>query len=80
MLANLLKRGVIRCTGGPMQKSTVSDPTEKGVRMAKKKAPKGFKAFDELTRKLVEIPKGEVDQQVAKSKTDRLRRKRRKKK
>ncbi len=48
--------------------------------MAKKKKPKGWKAFDVLTRKLAEIPKGELDQQVAKSKADRLRRKRRKKK
>ena len=48
--------------------------------MAKKKKPKGWKAFDKLTRKLVQVPKGEVDQQVAKSKADRLRRKRHKKK
>jgi hypothetical protein len=50
------------------------------ARMAKKKKPKGFKAFDELTRALVQIPKGEVDKKVADDKADRLRRKRRKKK
>lgn len=48
--------------------------------MAKKKKPKGFKAFDKLTRALVQIPKGEVDKKVADDKADRLRRKRRKKK
>ena len=48
--------------------------------MAKKKKPKGWKAFDALTRKLVEIPKGEVDQQVAKAKSDRLRRRKQRKK
>lgn len=48
--------------------------------MTKAKNPKGFKAFDELTRKLVEIPKGEVDQQVAKAKSDRRRRRKTRKK
>jgi hypothetical protein len=54
----------------------------KETRMAKKRAkkPKGWKAFDTLVRKLLRIPKGEVDQQVAKSKADRLRRRRRKQK
>ena len=42
--------------------------------MAKAKKPKGWKAFDVLARLLVGVPKGEADQQVAKSKSDRLRR------
>lgn len=48
--------------------------------MAKKKKPKGWKAFDELTCKLVQIPKGELDKAVANGKADRMRRKARKKK
>ena len=48
--------------------------------MKKARKPKGWKAFDELARKLIEVPKGEADQQVAKSKADRLRRRKRKKK
>lgn len=48
--------------------------------MAKKRKPKGFKAFDALTRKLVQVPKGELDKKVADDKADRLRRKKRKKK
>ena len=48
--------------------------------MAKKKKPKGFQAFDALTRKLIQVPKWEADRQVAKDKADRLRRKKRKKK
>ena len=42
--------------------------------MPKNKKPKGWKAFDALARLLVSVPKGEADQQVAKSKSDRLRR------
>ncbi len=51
--------------------------------MAKKKKarkPKGFKAFDKLARKLVQVPKGELDKKVADDKAGRLRRKARKKK
>lgn len=49
--------------------------------MAKKKTqkPKGWKAFDALTRKLVQVPKGELDKKVANGKADRKRRKARKK-
>jgi len=47
--------------------------------MAKKK-PKGFRQFDELARKLVEIPKGELDKKVRNGKAERIRRKKRKKK
>lgn len=38
--------------------------------MAKKKAPKpeGYKAFDELTRKLIQVPKKEVDKRIARRK------------
>jgi len=45
--------------------------------MAKKKAkkPNGWKAFDKLTRKLVEIPKGELDKKVTNGAAERLRRK-----
>lgn len=38
------------------------------------KKPKGFKAFDSLARKLVKVPKQELDEQRAK----RIPRKRRK--
>lgn len=39
--------------------------------MAKKKKakkPEGFKAFDELTRKLIQVPKAEVDRRIARRK------------
>lgn len=51
--------------------------------MAKKKKskkPKGWKPFDELARKLVEISKGDMDKKIANDKADRRRRKKRKKK
>lgn len=48
--------------------------------MANKKKPKGWRAFDTLTRKLIQVPKGEADRQVAKDKADRLRRKKGKRK
>lgn len=59
-----------------------AQPVKRKHAMPKRKArkPKGFKAFDELTRKLVQVPKGELDQQAAKSKADRKRRRSRKKK
>ena len=45
--------------------------------MANKK-PKGWKAFDVLTRRLVQVPKGELDKKVDDDKADRLRRRKRK--
>jgi len=48
--------------------------------MARAKKPRGWKAFDALTRLLVGVPKGEVDAQAAKSKAERLRRRKRKEK
>lgn len=39
--------------------------------MAKKKKakkPTGYKAFDELTRKLIQVPKAEVDRRIARRK------------
>jgi len=76
------KYGVVRFGEALLPRPMQLDPTEKSVRMAKKKAkkPKGWKAFDELTRKLVEIPKGELDKKVTNGKAERLRRKGRKKK
>jgi hypothetical protein len=35
---------------------------------SKAKKPKGFRAFDALTRKLVRVPKAEVDRREAKRK------------
>lgn len=43
--------------------------------MAKKKLPKprGFGAFDELTRRLIQVPKEELDKQLAKRKPRKRR-------
>ena len=46
----------------------------------KRKKPKGWKAFDDLARKLTQIPKGEIDKKIANDKADRRRRKKRKEK
>jgi hypothetical protein len=43
--------------------------------MAAKKKPKGWRAFDDLTRKLIEVPKDEVDAQIAAGQAERKRRK-----
>jgi hypothetical protein len=40
----------------------------------KPKKPKGFKAFDELTRKLIQVPKEEVEQQIERSREQRAER------
>lgn len=47
--------------------------------MAKKaaKKPEGFRAFDKLTRKLIQVPKEEVESQIE---SDRKARKKRRKK
>lgn len=37
----------------------------------KAKKPTGYKAFDELTRKLVQVPKKELDRRIERSKTKR---------
>ncbi len=34
----------------------------------KAKKPEGYKAFDELTRKLIQVPKKEVDKRIARRK------------
>lgn len=34
----------------------------------KAKKPAGFKAFDELTRKLVQVPKKEIDRRIERRK------------
>lgn len=47
--------------------------------MPRKKKPKGWKAFDQLLRRLLQIPKGELDKKVANGKADRLRRRKRRK-
>lgn len=47
--------------------------------MAKTKKPKGWKAFDALARKIVQIPKGELDKKVAENKAERRRKSRKKK-
>lgn len=49
---------------------------------AKKKAgrkPKGWRAFDDLTRKLIEVPKEEVDAQIEQSRKERKAKRRKKK-
>lgn len=42
------------------------------------KKPKGFKAFDELTRKLIQVPKEEVEAQIEASREQRSERKKEK--
>lgn len=39
--------------------------------MAAKKKPRGFGAFDKLTRKLVQVPREELEKRLAKRKVKR---------
>lgn len=39
--------------------------------MAAKKKPRGFGAFDRLTRKLIQVPRDELEKQLAKRKKKR---------
>lgn len=41
----------------------------------KPKKPKGFRAFDDLTRKLIQVPKEEVEAQIERSREQRAKRK-----
>lgn len=47
-----------------------NQPTVRRIAVAKKKAkkPEWYKAFDELTRKLIQVPKKEVDRRIARRK------------
>ena len=42
------------------------------------KKPKGWKAFDDLTRKLIQVPKAEADAQTEADRKARKRRRRKK--
>lgn len=41
----------------------------------KRKKPEGFKEFDELARKLVQVPKAEVDRQIERTARKKAKRK-----
>ncbi len=43
--------------------------------MAKAKKPQGWKAFDELTKKVVNVPKEEVEQKIASAPKRKARKK-----
>ena len=48
--------------------------------MAKKgKKPRGWKKFDDLTRKLIEVPKEEIDAQIERDRKERKRKRRKNK-
>lgn len=47
--------------------------------MKKARRPKGWNNFDSLTRKLIEVPKEEVDAQVERDKSARKKSRRKKK-
>ena len=42
---------------------------------SKRKKPTGFKDFDSLARKLVQVPKAELDKQIAKTEKRKAKRK-----
>jgi len=43
--------------------------------MAKRKKPKGWRKFDALTRKLIQVPKEETDAQIERDKAKRRKKK-----
>lgn len=43
--------------------------------MAKKKKPKGWRAFDQLCKKLVKVPKKQVDAKIERDRIKRLKKK-----
>lgn len=47
--------------------------------MTDRKKPEGWKAFDSLAKKLVQVPKEDVDAKVAKDKAKRLKQRNKKK-
>lgn len=47
--------------------------------MAKQQKPKGWRAFDDLTRKLAQVPKEELEAQIAAGRKERKAKRRRKK-
>ena len=47
--------------------------------MAKKK-PKGWRKFDELTKKLIQVPKDETDAQIERDKRERAKKGKKKRK
>jgi hypothetical protein len=51
-----------------MAAESVATFTQGSPSMTKSKKPKGFKAFDQLARKLVKVPKAEVTKREAKRK------------
>lgn len=48
--------------------------------MAKRKKPKGWRAFDKLSRALAQVPKEDVDKKIAADKAKRIAKRKRKKK
>jgi hypothetical protein len=57
-----------KCTEPFMAAESVATFTQGSPSMTKSKKPKGFKAFDQLARKLVKVPKAEVTKREAKRK------------
>ena len=47
--------------------------------MSERKKPEGWKAFDSLARKLVGVPKADVDAKVTKDKAKRIKQRKKKK-
>lgn len=41
----------------------------------KQRRPRGFGRFDELTRKLIQVPRGELDRRIAKRKVKKRKQK-----
>jgi hypothetical protein len=54
-------------------------PPPKGFQMSASKKPEGWKAFDSLARKVVGVPKADVDAKVAKDKAKRIKQRKKKK-
>lgn len=61
--------------------STIWEQAKESSRMAKKKSrrPKGWRKFDDLTRKLIQVPKEEADAQVEAGRNARKASRRKKK-